>query len=116
MSAGTDTNLHTITSHVRGGGYGGSAWVAKITGPHPDYHLERRFVRSDREGLSRSGRSGQIRFPLTEPGYYEYRNVQHEAGEASIGDLDSGFLYVNDAGAVEKALYREDVIAALAAA
>lgn len=107
MNAGTDTALHTITSHVRGGGSGGSAWVAKITGLHPDYVFEREFVRSE-DALSRSGRSGQIHFPIAEPGVYEYRGVQYEAGEATIGELDRGFLRVTRDGVEE--IRKDEVI------
>lgn len=81
-----------LTSHVRGGGCGTSAWVARITGTDERFGLAREFVRKQKD-LSRSGRSGSIHFEL-EAGVYEYRNVQHASEHASIGKLDRGFVVV----------------------
>lgn len=63
-------NTHT---DVRGGGYGGGAWIAKITGLDPTHGLRRQFCRKDKSGLSGSGRSGTITFEVEEPGLYEFR-------------------------------------------
>jgi len=92
---------YTITSNIRGGGTGSAAWVAKITGPHPKFKLDRAFVKGERD-TSRSGRSGTVSWHLTEPGIYEYRGVQPAAGEGSIGQLKSGFVEIDaDGKAVE---------------
>lgn len=101
----------TITSHVRGGGVGGSAWVAKIVGPNDKYGFERQFVRKTKN-LSGSGRSGTIQFELAEPGIYEYRDVQHPAGVASIGSLDSGFIELLSDGTTRE-LSRDEAKAAI---
>lgn len=56
-------NTHT---DVRGGGYGGGAWIAKITGLDPTHGLRRQFCRKDKSGLSGSGRSGTITLQVAE--------------------------------------------------
>lgn len=69
-----DQNVVTATSavmHVRGGGIGVSAWLAKIVGTDPSYGIDREFVDAERS-LSRSGRSGSISWTLDGDGIYEY--------------------------------------------
>lgn len=100
--------LHTIVSTIRGGGSGANAWVAQITGPDPKYGLARAFVKKQSD-TSRSGRSGSLHFEITDPGVYEYRNVQLPAAEKSIGNLVSGFVRVDASGGVEE-LSKQDVI------
>lgn len=89
-----------ITSTVRGGGSGARAWVAKIVGPHPKFGFERAFIQADKQ-VSRSGKSGYIDFPITEPGFYEVRGVQLDKGDATIGQLWDGFIRVTEAGEIE---------------
>ena len=103
-----------IDGAIRGGGSGGSAWVARVTGTDPRFHLARRFLDKDQEHVSRSGRSGWFTWVLREPGFYEIRDVQYEAGVASIGRLDRGFLRVDEAGAVTR-VSKDTVIAAMQA-
>jgi hypothetical protein len=91
--------LHIITSTVRGGGVGGRAWVAKLTGHDEKWGFVREFVRKQSH-TSKSGRSGSIDFPITEPGIYEFRDVQPARGDATIGDLASGFLRVEADGTI----------------
>jgi hypothetical protein len=102
--------LHEIKGEVRGGGVGVGAWVARITGPHPKFGLDRSFVKR-RENLSGSRKSGSLSWSIVEPGYYELRGVQYGASEASIGDLDNGFIHVSDGGDVER-VEKAQVIAA----
>ena len=66
--------LDSTYTDVRGGGYGRDAWIAKIVGPDLKYGLKREFARKDTSGLSRSGRSGTIRFDMDGPGIYEFKN------------------------------------------
>lgn len=109
MNATRENPILTITSEVRGGGYGGSAWIAKITGPDPKYGLARDFVQSERN-VSRSGKSGTVRFSIYEPGIYEVRSVQLPAGQATIGQLWNGFIEVNPDGSyknVSKPVFQE---------
>jgi hypothetical protein len=93
--------LTTIRSTIRGGGSGGGAWVAKITGTDPKFGYAREFIRKNPQ-LSGSGRSGYIDFPIVDPGVYEIRNVQLEKGEASIGNLWSAFIQVTPDGSYEE--------------
>lgn len=97
MTTATLTIIETITSHVRGGGCGAAAWVARITGPDPKFGLAREFIQKDSH-LSRSGKSGYIDFHITEPGIYEMRGVQPQAGDASIGSTLCGFIRVTEDG------------------
>ncbi len=103
--------LHTITSTVRGGGSGSSAWAARITGVGGAYGLQREWCYKQKN-LSRSGRSGTIEFEISQPGIYEYGKVQHHSGRASIGDLDHGFIRVDADGSVSE-IDRDEVIAEL---
>jgi hypothetical protein len=103
-----------VDGAIRGGGSGGSAWVARVTGTHPKFHLDREFLDKDQEHVSRSRRSGWFTWVLDRPGYYEIRDVQYEAGVASIGRLDRGFLRVDQAGEVTR-VTKDHVIAAMKA-
>lgn len=69
----TQIRLNDTRTDVRGGGYGNSAWIARITGTDRKFGLQREFCRADRSGLSGSGRSGEIRFEVARPGVYEFR-------------------------------------------
>lgn len=103
-----------IDGAIRGGGSGGSAWVARVTGTHPQFHLARKFLEKDAEHVSKSRRSGWFTWILRQPGYNEIRDVQYEAGVASIGRLDRGFLRVDAAGEVTR-VSKDAVIAAMQA-
>ena len=76
-----NTEKHTyITSNkvqaaVRGGGLGGNAYVAKITGTHPRFGLAREFLRADESGRSNSGKSGLRCWYLPGDGLYEARRL-----------------------------------------
>lgn len=85
--------LHRIEGAIRGGGSGGSAWVAEIVGTHPTFKLERAFVEV-KGNVSRSGRSGNLYWDIKQAGVYELRGVQYESDRATIGRLDSGFIRV----------------------
>jgi hypothetical protein len=64
-----------LVMRVRGGGLGANAWVARITGPHTQFGVQREFIDADRD-LSSSGRSGTITWCLDNlDGVYEYRSV-----------------------------------------
>jgi hypothetical protein len=110
------TKLHTITSHVRGGGaVGSAAWVAKITGRDEKFGLARKFVRKQ-DNRSGSGRSGCLHFVIEEPGFYEYRGVGTD--ESSIASQrrtraggSEGFIRVTETGEVEE-VTKDAVIAA----
>jgi hypothetical protein len=110
------TTLHTITSHVRGGGaVGSAAWVAKITGRDEKFGLARKFVRKQ-DHRSGSGRSGCLHFVIQEPGFYEYRGVGTD--ESSIASQRrtraggaEGFIRVTETGEVED-VTKDDVVAA----
>ena len=65
--------LHDTSTRVRGGGFGADAWIARITGPCSQWSVRREFCARDTSGLSGSGKSGYIRFDVTEPGLYEFR-------------------------------------------
>lgn len=96
---------HTYT-RIRGGGYGRSAWIARITGLDEKYGLARSFCRKHPH-LSSSGRSGTIGFDVTEPGLYEFRGFC--VGSTPTNWEWSGFCEVTTAGMVQ--LSRDDVLA-----
>ncbi len=91
-----------IRGEIRGNGNGARAWIALIVGTDGDYGLDRSFVKKDSRHVSRSGRSGTILWTLDAPGLYEIRGLQPVAGQATIGQLDSGFIVVDAAGAIER--------------
>jgi hypothetical protein len=74
MNDSADVAIGGTYTRVRGGGYGRDAWIARITALHPKYVFEREFCSRSTGGLSSSGRSGIIRFEVTEPGIYEFRH------------------------------------------
>jgi hypothetical protein len=86
--------LRKCFTRVRGGGFGRNAWIAKIIGTHPKYKYEREFCDSDENDLSRSGRSGTIRFTLQGPGLYEFRNFC--IGSTSRNWEWSGFVLIDE--------------------
>lgn len=100
-----------IAGCIRGGSSGSHAWVARITGRDNRYGLARAFIRADGH-ISRSGRSGSFAWTLPAPGFYEIRDVQHDAGSASIGRLDSGFIRVAADGSMAR-VGKAAVLAAL---
>lgn len=61
-------------SRVRGGGVaGGNAWLERVLGHDPKYEFSRKFMRANRSDVSKSVRSGVIRWTISEPGIYEFR-------------------------------------------
>lgn len=95
----TTSVIHIIKGAIRGGGHGSAAKCARLVGLHPVYHFDRRWVENS-GSRSKSGRSGVVRFEITEPGIYEYRALQPEASEGTIGDLQSGIIRVDADGSV----------------
>ena len=102
------TNPIIIDAKIRGGGIGGGAWIARLTGPDATYDFAREFLSKGGQ-RSRSGRSGQILWTITEPGLYELRGVQYAKGEATVGELDSGFMMVDEAGGASR-ITREQAV------
>lgn len=92
----TTINLGNCKTDVRGGGYGGEAWIARITGTDPKFGLKRAFLPKDKSGLSGSGRSGSICFELDEPGLYEFRGFC--VGSTAKNWEWSGFMLIDDDG------------------
>jgi len=86
-----------IRSHVRGGGYGRSAWVAKINGLCEQWGFEREFLDYE-DGTSGSGKSGVLIWEITEPGIYQIAKLQKPKGEAAIGRLYDAFVLINEDG------------------
>ena len=95
---------------VRGGGSGANAFVARITGTHPDFHFEREFTDVERN-LSRSGASGSSSFAYEGDGLYEYRH----ATETDRGWGKSGFFLVLGSKVVDLGNKRATIRKALAA-
>lgn len=114
----TDITIDRAETDIRGGGYGSSAWIAKITGTHPKYGLQREFMRKDKSGMSGSGRSGVIRFEMAGPGIYEFRdfcvgstaNNWNWSGYLDI-DADGGIKEITKAEAVAIITAKEAVVA-----
>lgn len=90
---------------IRGGGYGSSAWIAKITGTHPKFKFEREFCDKDTSGMSGSGRSGVIEFELDGPGLYEFRGFC--VGSTANNWEWSNFALIDDDGDVEEMTRKE---------
>ncbi len=90
---------NTVTD-VRGGGYGGRAWIARIVGPDAKFGLAREFCRKDTSGLSGSGRSGHITFEVTQPGLYEFRDFC--VGSTASNWNWSGFIILSADGTSEQ--------------
>lgn len=100
MIIGRHTRIEptVAVTEIRGGGYGAGAWVARITGSHPRYHLERDFLARDWSHASRSRRSGLLQFPLVGPGVYEYREFC--VGSTAKNWRADGFFHIDHAGQV----------------
>lgn len=90
-----------IAGEIRDGGSGASAWVARVVGTHEKFGLDRKFI-DKASNVSRSGRSGYFKWTLDRPGVYELRGIQYKAGEATIGQLDNGFISVDAGGAMTR--------------
>ncbi len=104
------TNLgigHTHTD-IRGGGYGSDAWIARITGPDPKYTFAREFCPKNTSGMSRSGRSGVLRFTVSVPGLYQFRHFC--VGSTARNWEWSGFAVLDAAGGYAD-VSREDALA-----
>lgn len=92
---------------VRGGGYGGRAWIARIVGRDTQFGLAREFCKRDASGLSGSGRSGVVSFDVSEPGIYEFRDFC--VGSTARNWNWSGFVRLGVDGSSEE-LTREQVL------
>jgi hypothetical protein len=103
----TQIKLNDTFTEIRGGGYGARAWIAKITGRDEKYGLARAFCRKDSSGASRSGRSGVIRFDVTEPGVYEFRDFC--VGSTANNWNWSGFVRIDTDGTVTE-ISKADVL------
>jgi hypothetical protein len=76
----------------------GKAWVAKITGPHPKYKLNREFVNGRRDvstAKTNVYRKIEIPVPLIDGTVYEW------GCQASSSRYERGFWRVNDSQLVE---------------
>lgn len=83
-------------TRVRGGGVaGGSAWLARVLGLDPKYELSREFLRADKSDLSQRGRSGMIRWTISEPGIYEFRGCSKSSRRN-----EEGFFEVHGDGRI----------------
>ena len=109
----TTIDINNTYTDVRGGGYGSGAWIARITGTDPKFGLARAFCRKDKSGLSGSGRSGTIKFDVTEPGIYEFRDFC--VGSTARNWNWSGFVSIAEDGTVTE-ITRADALAAFSAA
>ena len=78
IADGASASATSVFAPVRGGGTGGNAWIARLL-PGITNDFEREFLRPDRSGLSRSGRSGTIEWSIPGDGVYEFRNICHTA-------------------------------------
>ena len=85
----TDDHAATITDRS----YKGDAWIARITGTHSRYGLDRDFCDADdvTEAKSNAYRTQEWTLPLDEGAVYEYRDL----GASSSGG-DSGFWQVQE--------------------
>ena len=108
----TMITLGNTYTDVRGGGYGGSAWIAQITGTDPKFGLKREFCKKDKRGLSGSGRSGTITFDVTSPGVYEFRGFC--VGSTARNWEWSGYIELR-ADAEPRELSKGEVVAMFAA-
>jgi hypothetical protein len=95
----------TGTMRVRGGGLGSGAWVARITGTHEKYGVEREFMDAKRH-LSGSGRSGDIDWELDGDGIYEFRDVCTDSRRT-----ESGFFLVSEGRVARLDVTRKKVAA-----
>lgn len=95
-STSTVFRLGECFTRVRGGGVaGGSAWLARVLGLDPKYELSRKFMRADKSDLSQSGRSGIIRWTISEPGIYEFRGCSKSSTRN-----EEGFFEVHGDGRI----------------
>ena len=98
LGEGTFITATTAQTRIRGGGYGATAWLARITGADPTYGLARQFVRADKSSMSGSGRSGVIAWDVPGPGVYEWRAFC--VGSTGKNWRSSGFCVIAPDGAV----------------
>jgi hypothetical protein len=85
----------------------GKTWLARITGPDPQYGIAREFLRAAERSTSRSGRTGTTTF-LIGPGVYERREGRRNLSHRN------GFFRVTPEGAVEELGSAGDAAAAAA--
>jgi len=97
-------NPKKTSMRVRGGGLGTDAWVARITGPHAKFGVEREFIKAERD-LSGSGRSGMITWDLeNQDGVYEYRGLC-----VSSRHVASGFFIIEGGKIADLGDRKDDV-------
>jgi hypothetical protein len=85
----------------------GKTWLARITGPDPQWGVAREFLRATGRSTSRSGKTGTVTY-LIGPGVYERRE-----GRRSLRD-QNGFFRVTTEGTVEDLGSARDAAAAAA--
>jgi len=73
----------------------GKTWLARITGPDPQFGVARQFLRAAERNTSRSGRTGTLTY-VAGPGVYERREGRHSLKH------QNGFFRVTGDGAVEQ--------------
>lgn len=84
-------------TRVRGGGKaGGNAWLARVLGHDPKFEFNRKFIRANRSDVSQSGRSGVVRWTISEPGIYEFRGCSNSSTRNA-----EGFFEVHEDGRVD---------------
>lgn len=60
-----------VSFEIRHQPSGGKEWVAEITGRHPKYKFERKFINASQRNWSSSGKTGRTTFSLEEGKIYE---------------------------------------------
>lgn len=99
LGEGTFITATEAATKIRGGGYGGNAWLAKITGLDSKFGFTREFVKKSTAGLSGSGRSGSIYWEITEDGIYEWRKFC--IGSTAKNWKSNGFCVISDGSICE---------------
>lgn len=91
-----DISLDECFTKVRGGGFGGDAWIAKITGEDSKFTFSRIFCKKCTSSLSGSGKSGFIEFEIPGPGLYQFKGFC--VGSTSNNSDWSGFILLREDG------------------
>jgi hypothetical protein len=105
---GTYISTSGATTRIRGGGYGGGAWLARLVGLDDKYTFKREFVPKE-DHRSGSGKSGTISWTIDEPGIYEWRGFC--VGSTGNNWESKGYCRISENG-IER-LTREEAIEAV---
>lgn len=97
LGDGTFITATEAATRVRGGGLGGDAWLAQITGTDPKWRVARDFCKKNTDELSGSGKSGVITFEVPGPGLYQYKGFC-----VSSTKVRSGYVEITDDGQVRE--------------